>query len=397
MPDTPVLDSSASTTAVDAPSAPAPATDSTPAGDTARESSSAGRTGPSYQERTDALRGKAREHYRLTGNLDEAERLSVRKKSDASAESSPATEPGADNAQTEAASGTAEQRGTRQDRDWRATRQRLADLERQNTEFKAKLDVYERAGNRPSAPVETPQPAPQAQPQAQDLRPEFPDIEAFTDPKKYQAAVKDWQKKDSEWMQRQFDKRITTEKAQQTQEKAVSEWNTQLENARKVHKDFETVAFNKDVPISYATLSVIQSLNDGALRSYALGKDLKLAGEIAQLTHIPGENKFKTFPEFMRWVNSDPRIAMAYGEKLALARVEIQKLQVATSKAPQTPETKTPLKEVLRRQPRPSAEVTVDDNAQPVADPASQALKNGDFEAYKRIKNEEDRRRMARR
>jgi hypothetical protein len=331
----------------------------------------------------------------LTGDLEAAERKMGTPKSDAPADSSPAApKPGASpDAQTEPASGPGEPK-PKADRDWRATRQRLAELERENTTYKAKLEVYERerAASRPPAPAapqETPKPAPKV-----DGRPEFPDIEAFQSPKEYQKAVKEWQQKDSEWVQRQFDQRLTQSKAQEHQAKSAEAWTSQLNDARKIHTDYDQVVFSDKVPLSYITQGLIQSMPDGALRAYALAKAPEEATRIADLTHIPGEKHFKSYAEFIRWVNSSPQVAMIYGEKLAEAKRELAKLTVGQAPKP-TPQPK-PLKDVIARAPRPSAEVDVEENAAPVGDPAAQALKNGDFAAYKRLKNEEDRRRMQR-
>jgi hypothetical protein len=406
--ETQVIDSpSSSSAAVDAPpsaSAPAAAA-SEPQTSTVdnRSTDTPGRTGPSRSERIEALRGKARDHYRLTGDLNTAEAKMGKTKSDAPAASSPASDssqPGASiDAQTEAASGPAEPKPSRQDRDWRNLREKTSTLERELLAAKAKLEVYERerAGSGPSAPA-TPQTQPVQQPQASDPRPKFPDINQFNDPKKFQAAVDQWQQKDSEWVQRQFDQRLTGERARQTQEKATEAWTSQLDSARKVHADYDSVVFSDKVPLSYVTQGLIQSLPDGALRAYALAKNLSEASRVAELTAIPGENRFKSYGEFMQAISQNPQLAMLYGEKLALARMELQKLTVGKSKAPTDPPTnKKPLKEVIAGQPRPSAEVNVEENASPVQDPAARALKDGDFQAYKRLMNEQDRRRMANR
>src|SRR5260370_4901121 len=142
MPDTAVIDSP-STATVEAPSAPvAPSTETVSTSNTESTQPAPGRTGPSYQERADRLTGKARDHYRLTGDLTAAERKQT-KTSDAPADSSTATEePGPPRVQTEPASGPGEPKPSRQDRDWVNLRKKNADNERELTAVKAKLEVY---------------------------------------------------------------------------------------------------------------------------------------------------------------------------------------------------------------------------------------------------------------
>lgn len=392
MPEDAVIDQPVSEVAAPAPAVEAPSHEVT---ESAPESS-----GPSYQERTEALTGKARDHWKLTGNLDEAEAM-VKKTSDAPADSSPA-KPG-EQSQTEPASGPGEPKGNRQDRDWKNLREKVSNYERELTATKAKLEVYERerAASGPSAPAA---PKTEAAPVAtSDARPEYPDINAFDDPKKFQEAVRDWQKKDTEWVQRetqrQFDQRFNGEKAKESQAQATKEWNAQIESAKKIHADFESVAFSDKTPISFATLQILHSLPDGALRSYALGQNLELATKIAELTHIPGEHQFQGkdgFAKFLTQVHSNPRLAMLYGEKLGLAKAELAKLTVGkASSAPQPTAPKKTLKEVIAQSPRPSAEVTVDEGGSgPVLDPVARALKiakeTGDPGPYMKAKNDEE-------
>jgi hypothetical protein len=394
MDDTEVLESPSP--APDAASTPTAAASEPPNAPSA-PTTEPGRTGPSYQERVDSLRGPAREHYRRTGDLHAAEgKMPGRpKNSDAPPESSTGTDPGTPRVQTEPASGPGEQKKeTRQDRDWKTLRSKAVDQERELTALRAKLEVYERqsAGRGASAPA-TPDTKPQ---QPADARPEPPDINAFNDPKEYSAAVKAWQAKDTEWLDRYVNQRLDGERARSQYESATQSWNTRIEAARQRFTDFDQVAFNPKLPVSFVTLGLLQSMPDGELRSYALGKNIEEATRIAELTHIPGEAHFKSYAEFMNWVRSDPNVAMFYGQKLALAQMELAKLSVSASSAPPKEQSKhKPLKEVFAAQPRPSAEVNVEENAAPVGDSIANALdiakRTGDATEYKRLMNERDR------
>jgi len=157
-------------------------------------------TAPSHADRVEALRQKGGadyQKYRMTGELPAEQ---------PTAEAEPATEnAGTDQTvQTEAASAPAatEQSKTKQtrDRDWNAVKAQLAEKDRELIAAKAKLEVFERqsAVSRPSAPTAT-----ETQPQADvpaDERPEFPDINAFDDPAKFNEAVKAWKKADTAWV-----------------------------------------------------------------------------------------------------------------------------------------------------------------------------------------------------
>lgn len=356
------------------------------------------RTGPSYQDRVGKLKGAAYDHYRKTGNLDEAEaKMPGRpaKNSDATADSSTAT-PGTPRVQTETASGTVEPKPTRQDRDWVKTRQRLAELERENIALKAETDVYKResAARGTPAPATTETKPVDAQAKLRP-RPARPNINDFDDPTKYHAAEQAWHADDTRWIEEYYNYRSQNDRATTQHEQATQSWNTQIETGRKTHKDFDEVAFNSKLPISYVTLGLLQSLPDGALRSYALGKNLEDAARIAEATHIPGEAEFKSYADFMNWVRSDPNVAIFYGQKLAIAQMELAKLPLGPPSAP--PKEKVPpkpLKEVIAGQAKPSAEVNIEETAGPVGDPVANALKiakeNGDPTEYKRLMNERD-------
>jgi hypothetical protein len=339
---------------------------------------------PSYGSRVKALSGKAKERYQLSGDLDAAEAIQrkvsakVTPAADKTAETEPAPGPGTQ---------PQEQPRTRQDRNFRSLSEKASSLERDLIAAKAKLEVYERerAGSGPSAPATV-----KEQPQIANDDPR-PDPTEYTDAKK-------WKDDDTAWINRQFDKRITGEQQRQQFQQSTEKWNGQLSDARKTYKDFDQVALNEQTPVSYAAMAHIQSLPDGALKSYALGKNLEVATKIAELTHIPGEHQFTTFTDFMKWVKSDPDRAMLYGEKLALAKAEIAKLQVGkvSAKAEGAPATVKPFKELIRSAARPSAEVTVDEPAQPLQDPIQRALQNiknkvpGATKEYNRLRNEQD-------
>lgn len=337
-----------------------------------------------YGERISGLRGKAAQHYKLTGDVDAAEQMMT----PAPTESNETQSGAVDAAQTETASDPAipREQPKGRDRDWNKIREKASTLERDNIALKAKLEVYERerAGSRQSAPAAT---VDTAKPEASDERPDFPDIGEFNDQAKYKQAVKDWKKADSEWVERKLESRFTSDKQQQQYEHTSQKWNAQVTEARKSHRDFDDVASNPQVPITFTSWGVIEGLPDGALRQYALGKNLAEAKRIAELTHLPGEDSLPagaSLADFMKWVRSDPDRAVLYGRKLAAAESEISKL--VTSKTKAAPPQKT-LKEIIAGSNVPSAEVNVDTSATPIVDPIAEALKS-DFPLYKKLKNE---------
>ena len=350
--------------------------------------------GPSRSDRIKALTGKARDHYQRTGNVEQAEAKMAR-----AAERAAETNSGAESAQTEGVSEPPpleqQPRASRNEHNFRKVKQELDAKDRELIAARAKLELYERqsAAGGPSAPATERQPEKPAT--SEDPRPEVPDIDAFDDPKKYNAAVKEWQKKDTEWINRQFDRKLTGEQQRQQSQQSSQKWTEQIDSARKIHKDFDTVALSDKTPVSYATMALIQGMADGALRSYALGRNIEVATKIAELTHIPGENQHKDFASFMKWVKADPDRAMLYGEKLATARSELAKLSIPRASGNAAPPQK-PLKEIIRSASRPSAEVNTDDSAAPPQDPMVRVLANikagvkGAQAEYNRLKNEAD-------
>lgn len=341
------------------------------------------RTGPTRAEQIEALTGRDRERYKLTGKLPSERKAAAPTKELPVAEQS---------AKTEAASGpaTTEQppkdQRSRQDRNFKSLAQAKDEAERRAIAAEAKLEVYERerAASGKSAPAATTE----TKAPASDPRPEFPDIDKFETVAKFNAAVKEWQTKNDEWIQRQIDGKLSQREQAQQNAQATEAWNKKIEKARAVHPDYDAVVFNDTTPISWTSIGVTWNLPDGEERAYSLASNLQEATRIAELTLIPGENQFKTFQEFLKWVRSDPDRAMLYGEKVAIAKAELAKLSVG--KAAPKPQESPPLKEVIAKASRPSAEVTTSGNAAPVTDPRAAALKNKDQKAYRQIMNERE-------
>lgn len=347
-------------------------------------------TGPTRGERVSKLYGKAKEHYQRTGDVSAAEALMGTAKAETSL-------PGAD-AQTEVESGPTgreqQPRTSRNDHNFKKVTDKLSATERELIAAKAKLEVFERQSTGSGKAVPATESTREMPEVSDDPRPEFPDIEAFDDPKKYTAAVKEFQKQDADWITRQFDKRFSGEQQKQQHQQSSEKWTAQLDEGRKQFSDYDSVALSDKLPVSFATMTIIHGLADGALRTYSLGKNAELATKLAELTAMPGENQHKDYPSFMKWVKSDPDRAMLYGEKMAAARAEIAKLAVPKKGTAALPQ--KPLKEIIRSASRPSAEVDTEESAGPPQDPIARALINmkngvkGAQKEYNRLRNEQD-------
>lgn len=332
----------------------------------------------SHASRVDAILrqgGEAARKYRLTGELPAEAQTST--------EETPQEQAGVEeSAQTEAASApavTEQQPKKSRDRDWNAVKTKLSETERENIALKAQLDLLksQSAGSRPSAPAANEKPV---QVEAtDDARPDIPDIAEFTDEKAYQKAMKDWHKADTDWVKRQMDSRFTSEKKTAETQQAAQGWAQRLDVAKKEFADFEAVAFSDKTPASAAMVRVIQSHQNGAKLAYWLGKNPAEAQRIFALTDTPDGASVAEIAEAVGMVKAE------------FSRIDLAKLSKSIKAAPAP----KPLKEVIASAHRPSAEVEVEGNASPVADPVADALKASKdspaaFARWKKLQNERD-------
>lgn len=348
-------------------------------------------TGPSRVERIDALRGPARDAYRLDGNLEAAE-LKMGKKSDAAVNADHADSSTADDdPDTSSQEGTVETApapGTGKREQPKSQRQQFAELREAKTKAEARAELLERqlAESRKPATVDDKKLAVQAEvPSERPKRPRFSD---YSEGDVYDAAMDKYELDLDAWNNRNVDQRLTGVKAEQQQQLSQAKLAEQFDAARKEFPDYDAVAFNENAPASFAMIHILESLENGAKVRYHVGKDLKLAAQIAELTYLPGEEKFTSYSEFQKWVKADPERAMAYGERRAIAKQELSKIKVQGTAAPKP---QRPLKEVIAAHSRPSAEVDTDGSASPVNDPIQEALKKahatGDNRDYNRLMN----------
>lgn len=351
---------------------------------TAPETAPAERT---LEQRVGELTGPARDHWRLTGKVEEAEAMMPKPappetpSSDVKADSSPApSEPAAPSeegeAQTETDSGpdvTPQPKATRQDRNWAA-------LRRERDLLKAKLELLEseRAASRTSAPATTPKEA--HAPQAGDERPEFPDIEQFQDVKEWKKAVSEWKREDAAWIRKQISTEMSQRDQQSEHQTATTRWEKIKNAGREKYKDFEQVAFSDAVPASLPAIAMLQEREDGHELAYHLGKHLDVAEKLAELTDIPGP--YRTYAELMAKAKQDPDFALMLGEKRALARAELQRIADSLKAVPPKPP--------ARALPKPTSEVAVRPNASATTDELADIIKRGDQDAYNRYMNRRD-------
>lgn len=111
-------------------------------------------------------------------------------------------------------------------------------------------------------------------------------------------------------------------KQQEKQRAEAQTFTERIEAAKKVHADFEDVAFDSSIPYSPAMIRVVQSLNEGADVAYFLGKNPAEAERISKL------------PEFTAAVEIGKIVA-----KLAPHAPDKPKPSVTPAKLPKPPQT----------------------------------------------------------
>ena len=126
------------------------------------------------------------------------------------------------------------------------------------------------------------------------VKPAKPKISDFEDYAAYDAAVGKWEDERDEYYEKklQYELRqnltkVEAEKQQRNERQTIADaFSAQVEAARKVHKDFDSVVFNEDVPMSKAMHDAIVTSEHGALIAYELGQNPDEAERIAKLNPV---------------------------------------------------------------------------------------------------------------
>ena len=216
-----------------------------------------------------------------------------------------------------------------------------------------------------------------------DDLPEFPDVETL-DVAEFKKQVKEWKKLYADKILGQIEQRFQSRDSQASR----STWNSQIETASEKYADYHEIT---DQGIyTWPTLVLFSERADGAELAYHLGKDADLSKKLLKLTEIPGN--FQSTTEFVAAMEKNPKLSMQYGEKRALARIELERLAESLKAAPKpiiVSRTVPPAEKVNA-----SASVTKD----PIAQAWEQYEKTGDHK-YLTLANklEDERDRLAHR
>lgn len=263
----------------------------------------------------------------------------------------------------------------RDPRNWGEMRKELRERELALARAEAQRELLERqlAESRKSAPTTQ---KPQEERKAPE-RPKRPRLSDFEDIAAYETAMDSYEEAMEAHRRGEYEQRFQ----QQEHSKIYRNWDDQQRAVAKKYTDYEQVT--SVTPYSWATLLLFPDREDGAELAYYLGKHPEDAKRISDLTEIPGN--YRDVSEFLQAVQGNPRLALQYGEKRALARIELD--AIARTLKGETKPAPKPL-------PKPSSEVAVQPRGAPVGDEFTNIIETEDLQAYKRFQNRRDLERM---
>ncbi len=172
---------------------------------------------------------------------------------------------------------------------------KVEELDRKLAEFTAGQPAETKP---PATAEETARPA-ETQAETDDPEPLLEDFDAHED---YVKALAKWtyreqrreeKKREQETREREeSDRKTKTESeartAAEAEQKAAEErWNSQLEEARATHPDFDQVALSDTVIASPVMVATVRELDEGCELAYWLGKHPEESERIARLTELP--------------------------------------------------------------------------------------------------------------
>lgn len=345
----------------------------------------------------------AHKHWQLTGDFDAAEALI--KPEDKPAESSPVTtvaEPQGEN-ETESAPGITEQptgkpddKAERSRRDRERNQRRFDELLEEKGALKKENELLrQQIAGRTATTTAT-----QESEKPNELKP--PKRPRITDPKYsvpnggelFDADTDAYEDARDAYRDAKVAAKLNGLESQRQSESASNDWQSQRVLGAKEYKDFDAVLANESLIVSLPCAPLLFGRKDGYKIAYYLGKNLKEAGRIAQLTDIPSTyGDFKTPSEVLAAAKKDPELAMLLGEKRALAKIELDRISESLSKTATTT-TAVPAKQ--NNSSVPTSEVAVNPKGSAVEDELDEAVKNGDQEKYNAIMNRRDTERFRR-
>lgn len=355
-------------------------------------SAPAATAGPDRNTRINALVGAARDHYRMTGDVEAAEAMV--KKPDAAdnaekADSSTADDEDPETSSQEGTVKTEPAPGPGNTEQPKSKRQQFSELRDAKIRAEAERDLLRKQleDARKGAPAKADE-KPALKADTPIERPKRPRYADYDDGKAFDDAWDKYETDLDSWNSRTVDERVNGVRREAHQSEFQKAYQGRVKAAKDKIPDYDKYA-QANVSVSYGMAEFLLSEEDGPLVQYALGKNTAEAERISKLSVIPGEDKFQTLSEFHKWIKSDPDRAMLYGEKRAIIRIELAKLKVPAAKAAPNPK---PLKEIIAATSQPSAEVNTDGETASTSDPIQAALKRGDFSTYKRLMNAKEER-----
>lgn len=364
------------TPAIEVPAEPAPAVESTPAEAQPRP----------LQDRIESLRGKARDAYRLNGDVDAAERMM--KKSDVKPAPSTGDAVG-DSPGNEPDSATGDrQLGKRPRQSPNGAERNFEELRKAKERLEIENDILRKQIAVPAtAPTKTPAPKDVTTPPPLTAEPARPRMKDFNDPDAYDDAVTKYEKDVKTW-DRQDAARVRAEEGQRSESRRIADsYQRQNQEAIKKYPDFQAVAFSDKLPLSHAAVHLIPRLENGAELQYWLGKNPAEAARIATLTDIQGLDPADPQGHFEKLLRENHPVAH---QVLGMLRAEFARIPKAAPAA--AVPSKPPLREVFATHTRPSSEVDIEGGASaaPIADPIAAARKSGNWALANRLQNEKE-------
>lgn len=231
---------------------------------------------------------------------------------------------------------------------------RFREVMADNRILKQRLTEMEKKIPAPTPKVEA-APSPQG-----EVRPQRPDPEKYKTAPEYMEALADWKVGEALHAERM---RVAEEgkksQASQREQAERENWGAKVEAARAKHPDFTETALNPDLPVAVGSAIDWWVMNSehGAEVLHYYGKDFKAGGDL------------------IHKLNAMPMILAAK----ELARVESEVTKAPVSARPRVPQAPPPPSEA--------------NNTRGSVDPMARAIANGDFDAYSRLKNAEERKR----
>lgn len=163
----------------------------------------------------------------------------------------------------------------------------LRKLEKKDEQIAILVEALRKVGGMPAEAAKETKTENPDEPPKKPIRPKITD---FDDLAKFDAAVDAYEEQRDKYAQdlvkhelKQADK---ARQAQGQQKEAAQGWEKKISEARKMHADFDEVAFSEDTPLSLAMQDAIIDSEHGTEILYHLGQNQAEAARIAKLSPI---------------------------------------------------------------------------------------------------------------